>query len=287
MCVLRRNRPARAPTQVSSRRPNLHLLVASCATRRAVDPSERHGRRAERPAFDSPRVRASAVAGRTCGPAFPRREVSWPRSAQTSCSPRAQPAPWGPPTGRAQAPCWPLAKQGSHQRRPAVACREESGPSLPHLRAALRRRCRSRRWCSRCNASVSCGLARARIHRDAVARPAIDATSAAVEKGSSGVASISSAAVELRDRLLEPAGGCGVSERRGRGIEFRGSPRAALRCRRRNIGSGKFGISCSRMHRTCASAVRRRTRLKCLPVEVSRGYSFRHVLIADWTPARA
>ncbi len=49
-----------------------------------------------------------------------------------------------------------------------------------------------------------------------------------------------------------------------------------------NVGSGKFAIPCSRIHRTCASAVARCEALKCLPVEVPGGSSFRHVFIAVW-----
>ena len=72
--------------------PNLSdLLLAKLATRRVDDPSD--GMAVEPSALLSiHRVYAqAAVAGRICRPAFPRREVSWPKSAQTCSSPVAQP----------------------------------------------------------------------------------------------------------------------------------------------------------------------------------------------------
>jgi hypothetical protein len=64
-------------------------LVAKLATPRVVDPSD--GMAVEPSALLSlHRMYAQApVAGRTCGPAFPLREVSWPKSAQTCSSPEA------------------------------------------------------------------------------------------------------------------------------------------------------------------------------------------------------
>ena len=68
-------------------------LVAKLATPRVVDPS--HGMAVEPSALLSlHRMYAQApVAGRTCGPAFPLREVSWPKSARTCSSPLARPTP--------------------------------------------------------------------------------------------------------------------------------------------------------------------------------------------------
>ena len=76
-------------------RPGVHQRpgirqTRNSARRRPVRP---HCRRAERPAFDSPRVRASARGRKTCGPASPRPEVFWPKSAQTRSS-RQSRASW-------------------------------------------------------------------------------------------------------------------------------------------------------------------------------------------------
>src|SRR5262249_37914779 len=67
-------------------------LIARLATRRVVDPSADTA--VEPTALLSiHRVYAqSPLSGRSCGPAFVRRQVSWPKSAQTCSSPAARPA---------------------------------------------------------------------------------------------------------------------------------------------------------------------------------------------------
>jgi hypothetical protein len=87
----RRRRPdARARTKASlDPRVAAHLLFATCATRRAVDPSDATavGLKA---LLSIHRVYAlPLVAGRTRSPALIARQVSSSRSARTSCSPTA------------------------------------------------------------------------------------------------------------------------------------------------------------------------------------------------------
>jgi hypothetical protein len=130
---------ARRRKQGSSGDPRCAPLVATCATRGAVDPSDATavGLKA---LLSIHRVYAlPVVAGRTRGPALIARQVSSPRSAQTSCSPEARLGAPSTVRSRKRAARSPWFPQNAGTRQPPPQARSAvplsyPGRSLGHIR---------------------------------------------------------------------------------------------------------------------------------------------------------
>ncbi len=84
------------------------LLFASSETRRVVDPPVVVTTGSKHPLSFGGMYEQPRTARRIAGPAFARREVSWPRSAETRVSPAARPA-----ATSARASSWPTAPRTS------------------------------------------------------------------------------------------------------------------------------------------------------------------------------